>query len=275
MDLDIERYEDIARSFTNCFELYQTVYELHKETEDAIDTLKLYVKHLLEACKRTFNNFDEDFYTDISVQQHQEMIANLTLGHSSNQHLALELKEMYGTGHYFPGYPIKRFIPNVQVRAPGTKEKQCSKKYKQIGKNTPGVVFFFCMEHEKCIGFVIQAESESPRMISEVLTTRFSVIPEVIMYDNACNLAEFCWMRYPTLFENSIFVVDAFHFNSHTNCCSSFDSSANGSIVNINSSLAEQKNSKVKDFKKTSVFMKARTFMLKMRYTASYLNKKH
>lgn len=91
--------------------------------------MKTYVNHLLEACQRTFNKFDEGFYSDVSAQENQEMIANLAQGQSSSQHLALvELKEMYGTGNFFPGYPIKRTIPNVSR----SREKQCSKKIQTI-----------------------------------------------------------------------------------------------------------------------------------------------
>lgn len=271
--LSLTDIQDLRDNAVIVLGLYQTMHELHEKNNSSLDALKKYIKKLLEACDKTFNGFDENFYETLSEEAATQMIDNLATLDNPAQVLPLDIKEMYLTGHYFPAYPIQRKIPRVKVKGEyNEKDSSCSKNYKQKGQNTPGVVFFFCMEHEKCIGFIIQDESEGPKMVTEAIATRFKKVPEYIVYDNSCNLAEYCLLRYPTLFKDSIFLVDSFHFKSHINCCSSFDCSITGAVTAINSSLAEQKNSKITMFKQTSILLKAKTFMLKMRYAMSYIN---
>jgi hypothetical protein len=67
-------------------------------------------------------------------------------------------------------------------------------------------------------------------------------MPKTIIYDNACNLSEYCLNRAPELFQDTMFLVDAFHFGGHTNCSSSFNSGMHRSLDGFSSVLHEQKN---------------------------------
>ena len=57
---------------------------------------------------------------------------------------------------------------------------------------------------------------ESPNVPFTILRTRFATPPEVVIYDNSCNLSAYCLRRDPGFFKNTKFVVDRFHFKNHT-----------------------------------------------------------
>ena len=40
--------------------------------------------------------------------------------------------------------------------------------------------------------------------------------PEVVIYDNACNLHQYCLNRDPVFFANTLMVVDGLHWDNHT-----------------------------------------------------------
>ena len=83
-----------------------------------------------------------------------------------------------------------------------------------------------------CYGFEVMRAHESPNIPFTVLYTRFLqgkvcvnvqkvkiavvIAPSTIMYDNACNLHNYCLNREPQFFKKSWFVVDRFHWRNHT-----------------------------------------------------------
>lgn len=40
--------------------------------------------------------------------------------------------------------------------------------------------------------------------------------PDIVIYDNACNLHSYCLNREPKFFEKTWFLVDRFHWPNHT-----------------------------------------------------------
>ena len=43
----------------------------------------------------------------------------------------------------------------------------------------------------------------------------YSAAPDIIVYDNACNLHNYALNRDPVFFKDSTFVVDRFHWPNH------------------------------------------------------------
>lgn len=86
------------------------------------------------------------------------------------------------------------------------------------------VLWFCCETHEKSIGFIVLYNAESCKIVTEILIAWFQRIPNVVIYDNACNLEEFISNRYAKHFQNTTFYVDAFHYKSHVNCSPTYDS---------------------------------------------------
>lgn len=66
-------------------------------------------------------------------------------------------------------------------------------------------------------------EAESARSVFELLYTRWPTAPEVVVYDNACNLSIYCDLREPYLFRNTTFVIDKLHKWNHKQCSPAFD----------------------------------------------------
>ncbi|GJN87153.1 hypothetical protein Rhopal_000098-T1 [Rhodotorula paludigena] len=85
----------------------------------------------------------------------------------------------------------------------------------------------------------------------------------VVVYDFACSLASYCWLREPAFFRDTRFYVDELHAHGHSACSSAgFLASAmqtNNNLVEINSSAAEA----------------AHTSIGKNRLTFSYQNEEH
>jgi hypothetical protein len=98
------------------------------------------------------------------------------------------MKELLETGVFFPNHPMCAQV--TPVAAPTPKEGSCTKDYKSSGKLGAGVVLFWCIKHRECIGFQVLQSAESCQSIYNVISTRLKKQPDILIYDNACNLYE-------------------------------------------------------------------------------------
>ena len=69
-----------------------------------------------------------------------------------------------------------------------------------------------------CYGFEILQECKSPRHPFQIFRTQFLKPPNVIVYDNACSLHQYCLNREPEFFKSTCFFVDHFHWKGHVGC---------------------------------------------------------
>ena len=69
----------------------------------------------------------------------------------------------------------------------------------------------FCLDCGRVLGFNAMHEGESARSVFELLYTRWGDAPDVVVYDNACNLAIYAHMREAHMFKDMTFVVDRLH----------------------------------------------------------------
>jgi hypothetical protein len=149
--------------------------------------------------------------------------------------------ELLKTGYFFPNNPVVRTCAQTKL-GPSNQDGTCTKNYQSSGKLGAGIILFWCAKHRLCIGFVLLESAESCEYVYSTLISRFKTMPKTIIYDNACNLSEYCLNRAPELFQDTKFLVDAFHFGGHTNCSSSFNSGMHRSLHGFSSVLHEQKN---------------------------------
>ena len=98
-------------------------------------------------------------------------------------------------GVYFPHRPIVRNVKSVKFGS-GI-ESQCNKQYQSNTLLGSGIILFWCAKHRMCLGWVFLKSSESLEIVYTTILTRFPKVPRVICYDNACNLAEYCYNRAP------------------------------------------------------------------------------
>lgn len=104
--------------------------------------------------------------------------------------------------------------------------------------------------------------------------TRFPKAPELIVYDNCCNLAAYCLNNEPLFFRNTKFSIDAFHYHHHTNCNSSFNSlHITARDPALQASLTEQKNLRFAVLKATFAKMHPRNSLPMLYYLATRLNR--
>ena len=150
-----------------------------------------------------------------------------------------DTEELLRTGVYFPNNPVVRTCARTNIAG---SDSSCTKNYQSAGKLGAGIILFWCAKHRLCVGFVLLESAESCEYVYSTLVTRFKRIPKTIIYDNACNLSEYCLNRAPELFIDTKFLVDAFHYKGHTNCSHSFNSGMHQSMFRISSVVHEQKN---------------------------------
>jgi hypothetical protein len=93
------------------------------------------------------------------------------------------------------------------------------------------------------LGFALLQSAECPRLVLQLLLSRFPQAPRLIIYDNACNLHKLCMKIAPTFFQNTIFVVDRLHEPGHVSCSPAFCMRYHRHLINVNSQVAEEGNS--------------------------------
>ena len=179
-------------------------------------------------------------------------------------------KEFEETGFFFPGRPLHSMTTNCILK--GESGPACNKDYKEAGKYGAGMLLFWCGTHRECIGWILLQGSESLEVIYGTLVTRFSIIPKYVIYDNGCNLYEYCANRAPHLFADTVFLSDGFHWANHRTCSTCFNSSVVAVIEGISSVTHEQKNSYLANFKAISIFMRLDSFTQIMHYVLHNMN---
>jgi hypothetical protein len=71
----------------------------------------------------------------------------------------------------------------------------------------------------------------------QLLLTRFDYPPEIIIYDNACNLHDFCVHREPDFFKTVQFIIDKLHVTGHKHCSVVYDPYKHQVVMNINTQV--------------------------------------
>ncbi|XP_070550905.1 uncharacterized protein [Ptychodera flava] len=94
-------------------------------------------------------------------------------------------------------------------------EDACKKLSNKHPTLSPGIFTMHCM-HGVCYGFQAMRQVESPEIPFNILTTRFTKAPEIVIYDNSCRLHQYCLNREPRYFMNTTFLVDRLHWKNHT-----------------------------------------------------------
>jgi hypothetical protein len=226
------------------------------------------LRQIVKKLKATILFDETSLYENISKHQYQEIYRNLPVKHEFNS----DLDELWSTGCYFPNRRIYRKIKEMRLESRDN-ISPCAKQYNQGASCAPGVVLFYCVKHECCIGFVVLDRPESPKLVYEILMTRFKEAPKIVIYDNGCNLQEYVLNRTPILAQNMRILVDGFHYQSHVNCAPTFDTHAHPPLTNkLNTSLFEQRNSRLAPLKNTAPLLNIRTFLTFLRYAVGSTN---
>lgn len=133
------------------------------------------------------------------------------------------------------------------------------------GRSKTGGIFSWFCRHGVCYGFYIIPDAEGRNEAFSFLIKHFETPPEVVIYDFACSLQEYCLNREPEFFKNTKFVFDAFHWPNHNSCAESYDIRVYKKLVRLNSEAAEQCHAGLASAKGSASRMGQRSFMLSMR----------
>lgn len=171
---------------------------------------------------------------------------------------------------FFPNFPkIRQRGIYAMDKLKG--ESICSKKSTRHSSLLPGIFTVFC-PHGICYGFEVMECAESPNRPFSLLKSRFEEPPAVIIYDNSCNLHNYCLNRDPSYFANTLFVVDRLHWDNHTACSQGYRAHSYPSLRTINTQVVEQNNSKLKKLKPSLSYMKPENFMNILKFFLWFCN---
>jgi len=89
-------------------------------------------------------------------------------------------------------------------------------------QRTGGIFTWFC-RHGICYGFYIIPNAQGRNEALSFLLKHFKVAPNIVVYDFACALQDYCMNRQPAHFKDSMFLVDRFHWFNHMSCARSYN----------------------------------------------------
>ena len=163
------------------------------------------------------------------------------MGHEMQAVGEYDAAEYYYTGYYYPHLPVLRHCrPYSQEHRARELERVCSKHPYKSRKRAHGILACICLDCCCLVGFNALHEGESARSVFEVLYTRWPSAPDMVVYDNACNLSIYCHIRESYFFRNSSFVIDKLHHWNHFECSPAFMFDLFASLIKKNSQLVEQ-----------------------------------
>ena len=126
-----------------------------------------------------------------------------------------------------------------------------------------------------CYGFEVMRSCESPKHPFSIFLQRFQKAPQVIVYDNACKLHQYCLNREPHFFRSTLFAVDRFHWQGHVGCSAGY--CLNGykqmAIKDINSQVNEQANAGLQRIRGQLAYNTPENFMFTLKHFLSLKNK--
>lgn len=186
-----------------------------------------------------------------------------------------------GVAYYFtPSGEQLRKLPRYQINGvarrdqhddPPAEEERCRKVYPQVGRGGFSYMFlWFCPVHGHCYGFHLISGGEGRKDPFASLFKYVEQAPEVVFYDNACQMSEYCLNREPAFFRNSRFFHDCFHGFSHK-CAKTFCSARIPSL-RVNSEICEQFNSRLQCIKYTGSHLSQPRFVFLAQLVLHYWN---
>lgn len=179
---------------------------------------------------------------------------------------------MHGRAYYFrpSGLQIRRprpfTIDKEKVLDARPVDEQCQKNYLKVsGSGMTFLFLWFCPLHHHCYGFHMVNGGEGRKDPLFSLYSHLEHCPDVIFYDNACQLQEYALNRESGYFQNCQMYHDIFHGYSHK-CPEVYKSNRLVGFEKANSEICEQFNSFVQSLKKSSGQMSQSTFVFCLQY---------
>ena len=166
---------------------------------------------------------------------------------------------------------IPHYIKNG--RADENEQEACHKYYPKVGKYGFCYMFFWlCPLHGHCYGGHLIKENEGRKDPFSSLYKYMRDAPDVVFYDNSCQLSQYCLNREPAFFRGTRMYHDVFHGYSHK-CGQAFKSRRIPSLQ-VNSEICEQFNSMLKGIRHIGSHMRQDHFMFLIQFVVHFWNKR-
>ena len=135
---------------------------------------------------------------------------------------------------FFPSLPVQTGSANYAVDKLLSKcEPDECRKYSGCQPVLTPVIFTIICLHGICYGFEVIATHGSPRHPFQIFRLWFTVVPKLIIYDNACKLYQYCLDKEPAFFGHTQFAVDRFHWGGHIGCSAGYSLDKYSSIAEV------------------------------------------
>ena len=149
----------------------------------------------------------------------------------------------------------------------------CAKRFPQVSKQGTSYLFlWFSLQHGHCYGYHIIPGSEGRKDAAASLYTHTETAPDVILYDFACSLSEYCRNRELGYFQNTRFYHDVFHGFSHK-CTLAFSCGKLRGFKTVSSSIWEQFNSFIQNIKTSAKLISQCHFTFYLQFFIDVWNK--
>ena len=150
----------------------------------------------------------------------------------------------------------------------------CTKLFPEHTQLTPGLfIVSCCCPQKKIYGYKKMVQGESPRIIFDIITTRFEewYNPNII-YDASCRVKEMGLNREPERFMNILITSDPLHIPNHTTCSQSFQSKRYEQLKPLNKEACEQFNSILRNIQVSLTYMSFEYYMAAMKVFVTFHN---
>jgi hypothetical protein len=159
-----------------------------------------------------------------------------------------------------------------QFDDPPSGGENCSKVYPQVSTGGFSYLFlWFCPIHGHCYGCHLISGGDGRKDPFASMMLYLESPPEVVFYDNACQLSEYSLNREPDFFQNTRFFHDVFHGFSHK--CSKAFRSARIPSLSVNSEICEQFNARLQCIKYTGSHLSQPHFMFLVQLVLHFWNR--
>jgi hypothetical protein len=150
-------------------------------------------------------------------------------------------------------------------------EDLCTKLFPEHARLTPGMfIVTCCCPKKKIYGFKKMIHGESPRIIFDLIMTRFEGdYNPTIIYDASCRIKEYGLNREPERFTKLRFATDPLHGDNHT---IQFQSTMYKDLKVLNKEACEQFNSLLRSVQQSVTYMGFDTYITAVKVFISFHN---
>ena len=248
---------EFIQKYPNVYERLRDIQHVTKQRREIPLSIKILYQKLTEFCL--------DFY--LNTEEREEEVYTERL----DGEVAAE---------FFPQFPAVYERARYKADQRGSRQEKenhrnlCSKLFPEHQKLTPGLFIMTCCCPKKRIyGIKKMIEGESPKIIFDIVMTRFE--PEYspdLIYDASCKAKEVGLNREPRRFMELLITSDPLHIENHSTCSDSFQSTKYKHLKGLNKEACEQFNSILRRIQTSLTYMTYKNYLNALKVFVAFHN---